>query len=260
MKSPGPKPIEFHQLCAVVRNVIQRERAIDDTEWKARTLDAVVRLGFLAPKPEQLGRAMDSVEQAMNVTVGPRPGREPVKAAPAPRLELSKEARTNRPLGWDRVVALMATLQPSATAAPILAAPTRPSETLPLDEVAALNEFWRAAWADGANRLELVRAFAEIAILRPAEWDYAAVRAQADEKRRTLSARTGCLVCRADSSDWHHVIQIQFGGSNYVRNFVPLCVACHGAVHPWLSGGTRTRGWTALGDLIATLTKHTKGA
>jgi len=256
MKSPGPKLIAFHQLCAVVRNEIQRERAIDDTEWKERTLDAVVHLGFLAPKPEQLGRAMDQVEQAMNVTVGPRLGREPAKATPSPRLELPKEARTNQPLGWDRVVALMATLQPSAGASPRVSAPTTPSETLPLDEVSALNEFWRAAWTDRANRLEIVRAFAEVAILRPADWDYAAVRAGFDAKRQTLSARTGCFVCCADSSDWHHVIQIQFGGSNYVRNFVPLCVACHGAVHPWLSVTRTPRGWTGLADLIGTLPRR----
>lgn len=248
MSLNDPKPIEFRQLCALLRSLLQPDPSIDDGEWKARALDTLAKWGFLAPKSEQLDRAMTAVEQAMRLTVGPRPMRETATLPGSSRLELPKEARTAHPLGWDRVVALMARLQRPASLS-LASAPTGPSETLPLDEVTALNEFWRAAWCDGANRLELVRAFAEIAILRPADWDYAAVRAQADERRRVLSAANGCFVCRTDSAHWHHVIQIQFGGSNYLRNFVPLCAACHGAIHPWLSV-TRAGGWHHLTDCM----------
>lgn len=260
------KPIEFRQLCVLLRAELQRDPSIDDAEWKARTLDTLAQWSFQAPKPEQLGRAMSAVEQALKETVGPRPIRQtpiPPTVTQAPRVELPKEARTSNPPGWELVAQLMATLQRST--ARVSVAPTGPSETLPIDEVTALTEFWRAAWRDGANRLELVRAFAEIAILRPAEWDYAAVRAQAkvaaaraevDVTSRKLSAAAGCFVCRGDSAQWHHVIQIQFGGSNSVRNFVPLCVRCHGAIHPWLSM-PRAGEWhhltECMGDLVETI-------
>jgi len=261
------KPIEFRQLCVLLRAELQRDPSIDDAEWKARTLDTLAQWSFQAPKPEQLGRAMSAVEQALKETVGPRPIRQaprPPTVTQAPRVELPKEARTSNPPGWHLVAQLMATLQRST--ARVSVAPTGPSETLPIDEVTALNEFWQAAWRDGANRLELVRAFAEVAILRPADWDYAAVRAKAQVRAarasvglipHKLSAAAGCFVCRRGSSQWHHIIQIQFGGSNSVRNFVSLCASCHGAIHPWLSTPARAGGWhhltDCMGDLVDTI-------
>ena len=253
------KPIEFRQLCVLLRAELQRDPSIDDAEWKARTLDTLAQWSFQAPKPEQLGRAMSAVEQALKETVGPRPIRQapiPPTVRQAPRVELPKEARTSNPPGWQLVAQLMATLQRST--ARVSVAPTGPCETLPIDEVTALNEFWRAAWRDGANRLELVRAFAEIAILRPPDWDYAAIRSQAEDKRRSLSAAAGCFVCRGASSQWHHVVQIQFGGSNSVRNFVPLCVTCHGAIHPWLSKPATARGWHHLTECMGDVERITE--
>lgn len=244
-----PKPIAFHQLCALLRSILQAEPSIADAEWKARTLDALGRMGFRPPKSDQLRQAMSTIEQAMRFTIGPRPTQDTPPPKASPPFELPKEARTSTPLGWDVVARLMATLQRSASNAPTAAAPTAPSETLPIDEVAALNQFWSAAWLEGANRLELIRAFAEIAIIRPADWDYAAVRAHAhDDERLNAAVRDGCFVCRGPGAHWHHVIQIQFGGSNYVRNFVALCARCHSAVHPWLPVAPNTRGWTQLAD------------
>lgn len=248
------KPIAFHQLCALLRSLLQSEPSIDDAEWKARAKDTLTKWKFHLPTPEQLDRAMSAVEQAMKQTVGPRPLREtptpPVAATSA--AEVPKEARTANPPGWDRVVRLMARLQQSVASAPLSPAPVEPSETLPVDEVTALNEFWQAAHREGANRLALLQAFAEIAIVRPEDWDYAAMREAQPGAR--LSAVNGCFVCSGEYAHWHHVIQIQFGGSDYVRNFVPLCAGCHSAIHPWLPVAPRTgrtRGWTQIGDMAA---------
>lgn len=254
------KPIEFRQLCALLRSILQAEATIDDAEWKARAMDTMAKWGFEAPKPEQMGRAMSAVEQAMKQTIGPRPIRatpEPDPVGPPRRPEIQKETRNHNPPGWSLVVGLMAKLQRSASSEPSLPAPTTPRETLPLDEVTVLDEFWRASWLAGANRLELLKAFAEIAIVRPADWDYAAVREHAHDKGSViLSAADGCFACHGESSHWHHVIQIQFGGSNYVRNFVPLCAGCHSAIHPWLPFAPKagqTGGWSQIGDVGADL-------
>lgn len=254
MKPEDLKPIEYRQLCALLRSVLQSEPTIDDAEWKARTADTLAKWGFKQPNSEQIGRAMAAVEHAMRQTMGPRPIQEPPATEPAKPPQEFKESRTNRPQGWDIVVRLMAKLQGSTASGRSSAAPDVPRETLPISEEEALNEFWRGAWREDVGRLALLKVFAEIAIVRPADWDYAAVRAAGADRR--LSAANGCFVCGGESSHWHHVIQIQFGGSNYVRNMVPLCAGCHGDVHPWLGLAPktgRTGGWTNAGDMAAAM-------
>jgi hypothetical protein len=249
------KEIKFPQLCALVRSIIQKDPKIPDSEWKARTLDTLAKWGFAEPAdPEMVGRAMSQVEFAVRKTLGPRP-LQPLVATPEPLRPKPpdfKEARTNRPAGWDLVQRLMTKLQASASSAPLSPAPTEPREVLALTEEAVLAEFWRGA-ADVGKRLSLLQTFAELAILRPAEWDVAAIRAQASH--HALTAPDGCFVCfdRVRSFQWHHVIQIQFGGSNYLRNRVPLCDVCHGRVHPWLPALERTAGFYRVGILIPDL-------
>ena len=250
MRTPKDyKQIEFHQLCALVKAILLQEPSIDDAEWKARCLDRIVKLEFQEPAGESLTNAMTQVEQGLKWTLGPRPVRmppkpeSPVTSVPPP----VSSARTNRPAGWDIVVGLMAKLKVGADSTPLLPErPVDPRETLTIAEPEALNEFWRAVNEPGADRVALLRAFAEIAIVRPSGWDQAAIRAGAHE--HGLFAMS-CFACSGEYSDWHHVIQIQFGGSNYVRNRVALCVACHSAVHPWLPAiSRRLSGWTQVGD------------
>jgi hypothetical protein len=33
---------------------------------------------------------------------------------------------------------------------------------------------------------------------------------------------------------WHHIIQLQHGGSNVDSNLIAICETCHAAIHPWL--------------------------
>jgi hypothetical protein len=101
----------------------------------------------------------------------------------------------------------------------------------------------------GRDRLEVLRAFAELAIVRPAEWDPDAIRARAHEHR--LHAEQ-CGVCLAGDRvlSWHHIIQIQHGGSNTFRNRIALCASCHADIHPWLpTVPRRGEGWSRFSDL-----------
>ena len=241
------KVIEFRQLCAVVRAVIQRNPTIDDAEWKAKTLETLAKMGFAEPEPaDVLPRAMTQVEFAVRKTLGPRP-LQPLTATPEseqPKAEYRFEGRTNRPAGWDLVQKMMAELYPES---PVSAGTSRPlpAVDVPLTEIQAVNEFWYQSRKDGADKLALLRAFAEIAIIRSIDWNPQKIREEADTLRLH---GTACFGCWKDATVLHHVIQIQHGGSNYVRNRVALCEACHGSVHPWLKASRRGRGeWTSIG-------------
>lgn len=242
------KPIEFRQLCMVVKTVLQRDPTMDDAEWKAKSRDTLAKMGFGEPSTSMLAHAMTQVEQALRKTLGPRPLREipaPEHTQPSTSGPVSS-VRTNRPEGWDIVLRLMAKL--SGASAPSSQRPAGPREVLEITEEAALDEFWRAACRDGAERISLLRAFAEVAIVRPSGWDTGRIRAAAGDHRLHATECFGCRGPRGTAS-WHHVIQIQHGGSNYLRNRVSLCAGCHANVHPWLKGQpVKLRGWTSLGD------------
>jgi hypothetical protein len=243
------KPIEFRQLCMVVKMILQQAPEIDDAEWKARTRDHLQRLGFDEPASDILSRAMTQVEQALKSTIGqrltiPAPAPETPIAPPAPE----PTGRTHNPAGWDIVTRMMGSLR---KVSPVLESTSpRPvaREILGLTEVDALNEFWRQV-REGGDKLVLLRAFAEVALVRPAGWDYQEVRSAF---QRLRFGQEGCFVCYFSETQRHHIIQIQHGGSNYVRNFVPICSRCHEEIHPWLAKPkTRVSGWTQLNEIEA---------
>lgn len=259
MRDEDRKEISYRQLCAILKTVLQQEPSIEDSEWKARTRDTLAKWGFREPNTDQLSRAMASVEHALKQTIGPRPSRLvlPPKGDYVPPVDPPESSkRTTRPAGWDIVVALMASLQlakqGSDASEPSCVKPQGPRETLAISEEDAIAEFWRAAGSPETDRLSLLKAYAELAIVRPAHWDYLAVRAHAHE--HSLIAEK-CFACWNNDRGyhWHHVIQIQHGGSNYVRNRVPLCTPCHAEIHPWLTNTPsryRTAGsWFQIGGI-----------
>lgn len=120
-----------------------------------------------------------------------------------------------------------------------------------------LDALWATKDAHQDRRLALLKRLASVVIPRDATWDYAAIRV-ADPPH---DLEHGCFVCR--SRDWrlyrHHVIQLQHGGSNSVRNVVSLCHAHHRAVHPWLRPVTsweRRTGWVSVAELAATMAER----
>lgn len=246
------KPIEFRQLCMVVKMLLQQAPEIDDAEWKARTRDHLQRLGFDEPSSDMLSRSMTQVEQALRKTVGPRVDRSvpvpPVDLKPKP-IAPPESVRTNKPMGWDLVVSMMRNLRkvsPAFESTSPQKAPRR--EVLGITEHVALDEFWRQIHA-GADKLALLRAFAEVALVRPAEWKPAEIRADFERLR---FGQDQCFVCNFAEVQHHHIIQIQHGGSNNRRNFAALCERCHGAVHPWLDvHPTKARGFVRIGEIKA---------
>ena len=57
---------------------------------------------------------------------------------------------------------------------------------------------------DDVDKLALLRAFAEVAIVRPEGWNYDEIRG--DFERLRFNAG-GCFVCGFDRTQQHHVIQ-----------------------------------------------------
>jgi hypothetical protein len=230
-----------------VRAIIQQEPTITDAEWKARTLDQLAAMEFATPKDHaMIDRAIAQVEFAVRKTLGPRPlkpliGDPPPPPKPIPPYRF--EGRTNRPPGWDLVQRLLRKMRSPHSAS--MSGPADPVE-LKLTEFQALNEFWRQVNEPNADKLALLRAFSEISIIRSTTWDPKAIRAVAAK----LSAGDAvCFCCGNDRANRaiHHVIQIQYGGSNYARNRVVICELCHAAIHPWLPK-PRTSAWWSFAD------------
>lgn len=116
-------------------------------------------------------------------------------------------------------------------------------------QYAVLNTFWAAD--DSIDRLDLLTSFAQIVVPRPSDWDVAAIRAESERIFATLTA-SRCFICRHSDRPfiWHHIIQVQNGGSNDSRNRVELCELCHTRVHPWMTYKP-TGGWQRIGEIGA---------
>lgn len=259
MKPIERREIQFHQLCAIARTVLEANPTITDSEWKDRTLEKAAKQGYDEAPSDMLSRALTQVEHALIRTLGPRP----IEGPPQPPETVKPQQhdppwqRGKAPAGWKLVASLMANLNAVASAPRSGVSPV--AHDYAIDEFDAINVFWAEVRA-GANRIATLRAFAEVAIVRPAGWDPDEIRAHAAE--HSLFAEN-CFGCGSGSRafQWHHVIQIQHGGSNTFRNRVALCGACHADIHPWLepqASPRRTPGWTRLAEACGALLALTK--
>lgn len=117
-----------------------------------------------------------------------------------------------------------------------------------------VNGFWQQVRI-GGDRLELLKEYAAYTIERPADWDFTGARLEPHGGTATLAAEE-CFGCRHRDQKlyWHHVIPIGHGGSNSLRNRVPLCLRCHHRIHPWLPEtrkGEQLGGeWWSLSDIL----------
>jgi hypothetical protein len=115
-----------------------------------------------------------------------------------------------------------------------------------------LSRFWRKVGEGGIDvRLDLLKHYAELTIVRPSDWDTTAVRAEGVGYVQGAD----CFAClkRSHRTYRHHIIQVQHGGSNDQRNIVDICLNCHKRLHPWIPEGDTTEarnGMVLVGDLL----------
>lgn len=126
-----------------------------------------------------------------------------------------------------------------------------------MTEQAALYYFWlQAERCQGRTaRLGLLGELADVTVRRPLEWDRKAIRRAFEAGR--LEARLDrqfCFACGAGKGlAFHHVVTINHGGSNDLRNQVPLCADCHKQIHPWLVDRPPVgpiRGFESVGRIV----------
>ena len=120
-------------------------------------------------------------------------------------------------------------------------------------EVRLIDAYWQRM-PNTHDTIAVLREYARYRIERPADWDVRQVR---DEVvRDTVRLYAGeCFACHTHDRRlyWHHVIPIARGGSNYLRNRVPLCLRCHHEIYPWLPvwrpGEQRSGEWLSIGQI-----------
>jgi hypothetical protein len=259
------QPIEFRQLCGIVRTLMEADPSIGYTELKEQTIARLRDWGFETPSTtasiDMLTRAMYVVESSVYKTLGPRP--VPVTNAPEPKPvePIIFEGRKHLPAGWDLVQALILKMQRERPVVQPEAGPPPPAEIVGITEGAALVEFRRRADQRPEDRIPLLRALAEIAIVRPDTWDVHQVRAAAEQGMWQPDDR--CFACFSGRSGRavHHVIQVQHGGSNHPWNRVTLCPICHAQVHPWLMAEVSRRldGFVSLGQIYNDADRKRRG-
>lgn len=76
--------MEFRQVCAIARVVIEADPTISDSEWKAGTKDLAARQGYDSIPPDMLARALTQVEQALERIWGQRPAGQLTPTSEAP--------------------------------------------------------------------------------------------------------------------------------------------------------------------------------
>jgi hypothetical protein len=99
----------------------------------------------------------------------------------------------------------------------------------------------RALWLAtpvGPERLRLLVEWARISITEMSTRGLAerrrAFNASKDEWRGDANEGL-CAACgRHGRRVWHHIVQLQNGGSNSPKNLVKVCWPCHAVIHPFL--------------------------
>lgn len=112
-------------------------------------------------------------------------------------------------------------------------------------ETKALDRFWRQIYRPlqknertSVRRLALLKKFAHVVVAEVSPEARAKQRLAFQRRKRNPkfvgAGSCWCCVQTVEDREEHHVIQIQHGGTNAVRNRVSICGGCHAQVHPWL--------------------------
>jgi hypothetical protein len=114
-------------------------------------------------------------------------------------------------------------------------------------------DYFRFMVGEDADRIDLLRQLADVAVKRPDDWSPLEIRREHEATARESAQR--CFCCRTGSRRlyWHHIVAIQHGGDNNRRNLVAICLRCHAAVHPWMDGSKpdkRRGSWSSPRDVM----------
>lgn len=131
-----------------------------------------------------------------------------------------------------------------------------------LSEDSVLDYFWLMNRQD-VHCLPLLLHLSKVVIARPSDWDRAAIRREHEQRGGLFAPKLDARMCFAcwDSQNhryFHHIVEVQHGGSNQLRNQVPLCFACHQYLHPWLTEEPvqrRVSGFSSLYEIGRTLVR-----
>lgn len=97
-----------------------------------------------------------------------------------------------------------------------------------------LRAFWRDLDA-GGHALDLLTRYAlERPAIRPPRDPHAVRREHLRQRATTPWRGKRCISCNELATQEHHIIQIQYGGTNRPQNKVWVCTDCHRAIHPCL--------------------------
>jgi len=232
-------------LAKLLREILAREAF----ESLADVTDALkARCGRLRVRytPDDIASAFQLVGSNHDLVVPPTPISERPISTPDPLnpLEASRVYREIR----ERFVAGRPVVAASMVAPEVDADLVRRLSAC--QEPLALAFFWDRH-AAGADRLELLLLFEAVTIARPGGWKPQSVRSTFETQRTSWRPVSGCFGCaRHEELSLHHVITIDHGGSNAVRNLVPVCVGCHLYLHPWLTTARHRRhGFESLGQI-----------
>jgi HNH endonuclease len=122
-------------------------------------------------------------------------------------------------------------------------------EALPEERI--LDYFW-LMFRKGADRLDLLQQLTVIIVARPPSWNRKEVRREHEAGNATIRLeKRCCFACQRGHQRlyFHHVLEVQNGGSNQARNLVPLCFTCHKVLHPWLKEPPAQTGFVQVKDL-----------
>jgi len=116
--------------------------------------------------------------------------------------------------------------------------------------------FWQMVRA-GADRVALLEQLNTVAIRRPKGWS------KVDARKVHHAYPTSCFCCLNGDRKlyWHHIISVDHGGGNAVRNLVALCLRCHARIHPWMPSdrpGEVLTGFHDVRDLVQQFRRRMK--
>lgn len=136
-------------------------------------------------------------------------------------------------------------------------------EALPEDRI--LDYFWLMV-RKTSERLTVLSWLSQVKVARPPDWSCAKIRREHERNAAGVTLdRRECFGCGQGGRALyaHHILEVQHGGSNQVRNKVPLCFQCHKFLHPWLTEEApvrTTRGLEVIGDIAPRALQEVAGA